>query len=103
MKSGETLNARLLRTLAESKNQGSPNEELCEIFSEMIIHSFAKRWKENELNEDMRSHAIVMLMRAWDKFDEAKSSNAHAFISTCITGAFINYLHAEKKYQLKDI
>lgn len=51
----------------------------------------------NTYNDDMQSYAMLMLVKTWDSFDPAKSSNPFAFFTQCIKNSFIQYLKVEKK------
>ncbi len=48
-------------------------------------------------NDDMQSYAMLMLVKTWNSFDPAKSSNPFAFFTQCIKNSFIQYLNYEKR------
>ncbi len=54
----------------------------------------------NTYNEDMQGYAMMMLVRTWNSFDPAKSSNAFAFFTQCIKHSFIQYLNQEKRQRV---
>jgi hypothetical protein len=54
-------------------------------------------------NEDMQGYAMVMLVKTWNSFDPAKSSNPFAFFTQCIKNSFIQNLNMEKRQRdIKD-
>jgi hypothetical protein len=53
----------------------------------------------NTYNSDMQGYAMLMLVRTWKSFDEAKSSNPFAFFTQCIHHSFVQYLNQEKRHR----
>lgn len=54
-------------------------------------------------NEDMQGYAMLMLVKTWNSFDPAKSSNPFAFFTQCIKNSFIQNLNTEKRQRdIKD-
>lgn len=51
----------------------------------------------NTYNEDMQAYAMLMLVKTWNSFDPAKSSNPFAFFTQCIKNSFIQFLNQEKR------
>jgi DNA-directed RNA polymerase specialized sigma24 family protein len=54
-------------------------------------------------NDDMQSYAMLMIVKTWQGFDPAKSSNPFAWFTQCIKNSFIQYLNYEKRQRdIKD-
>jgi DNA-directed RNA polymerase specialized sigma subunit len=47
--------------------------------------------------DDMRSFAMLMLVKTWSSFDPSKSSNPFSFYTQCIHNSFIQFLNQERK------
>jgi DNA-directed RNA polymerase specialized sigma24 family protein len=66
---------------------------------QLLTSRYAKKgnFANYTYNDDMQSYAMLMLVKTWNSFDPAKSSNPFAFFTQCIKNSFIQYLNYEKR------
>ena len=83
-----------------SKKNGRMTDKLAVMLTNMVKR-YANRPNHKRLtyNEDMQSHALTILCRTWDKFKPELSDAAFAYYTTCIHGAFCNFISKERKEQ----
>lgn len=65
-----------------------------------MVESFARKanFRNYSYIDEMKSEALLTLSQNVLKFNEAKSSNAHAYISQCIHTTFIRELKRQKRH-----
>jgi hypothetical protein len=85
----------------ESKKQGRMTDGLARSLS-LLTERYSKKgnFVNYTYNDDMRGYAMLMLVRTWNGFDPAKSSNPFAFFTQCIKNSFIQYLNQEKRQRI---
>lgn len=91
-------NKNLLAEVKKSKEQGDITPKLAKML-QLLTARYAKKgnFANYTYNEDMQAYAMLMLVRTWNSFDPAKSSNPFAFFTQCIKNSFIQYLNQEKR------
>jgi len=94
-------NKTLMEHVLKSKEQGKMTDELARALM-LLTERYSK--KGNFVNytyiDDMRSYALMMLVRTWNGFDPAKSNNPFAFFTQCIKNSFIQYLNQERRQRI---
>lgn len=93
------LTSRDLRQeVAVSKINGQMSDALARML-QLLINRFASKpcYSGYPFIDDIKAYAMMMLVRTWDKYDEAKSDNAFAFFTQCVKNSFNQYLNQEKK------
>lgn len=91
-------NKVLLAQVKQSKEKGHMTNELAT--SLMLLaerYSKSPKFANYSYIQDMRSFAMLMLVRTWNSFDLAKSDNPFAFYTQCIKNSFKQFLNQEKK------
>lgn len=91
-------NSELLAEIIASKKSGVISRRLAQLFVELVT----KLGKKGNFNgysylDDMQSEALLQLVKSYDKFDENRFSNAHAYLTACCWNSFVRYLKHEKK------
>lgn len=105
---GKTLylnNRDLMTEVKRSKEIGQLTNELA-LMLQLLCARYAKKGNfiNYSYNEDMQAYAMMMLVRTWNSFDPAKSSNPFAFFTQCIKNSFIQYLNQEKRQRdIRDV
>lgn len=75
-------NSDLLKEVVSSKENGKLSDRLVQMFILIATESNKKlKYKDPMDREDCISAALEDLIRYWDRFDPAKSTNAFAFFS----------------------
>lgn len=67
----------------------------------MLVDRYATRsnWRGYSYNDEMKGEALVHLIKTCLYFDESKSDNPFAYLTTLITNSFTSVLNNEKKNQ----
>lgn len=97
-------NRDLLAQVILSKKQMRMSNELAKML-QLLTSRYAKKgnFSGYTYNEDMQGYAMLMLVKTWNSFDPAKSSNPFAFFTQCIKNSFIQFLNSEKRQRdIKD-
>lgn len=91
-------NRDLLAQVVASKARMSMTNDLAKML-QLLTSRYAKKgnFANYTYNDDMQSYAMLMLVKTWNSFDPAKSSNPFAFFTQCIKNSFIQYLNYEKR------
>ena len=91
-------NKDLLAEVIKSKESGQMNNKLALMLT-MLCKKYSKKgnFASYSYNDDMQGYAMLMLVKTWNSFDPAKSSNPFAFFTQCIKNSFIQYLKHEKR------
>jgi hypothetical protein len=91
-------NRDLLAQVLLSKGQGKMTNELAKML-QLLTSRYAKKgnFANYTYNDDMQSYAMLMIVKTWNGFDPAKSSNPFAWFTQCIKNSFIQYLNYEKR------
>lgn len=91
-------NRDLLAQVIQSKAKLKMSGELAKMLS-LLTSRYAKKgnFANYTYNDDMQGYAMLMLVKTWNSFDPAKSSNPFAFFTQCIKNSFIQYLNYEKR------
>jgi len=91
-------NKDLLAQVVLSKTRGKMTNDLAKMLT-LLTSRYAKKgnFANYTYNDDMQSYAMLMLVKTWNSFDPAKSSNPFAFFTQCIKNSFIQYLNYEKR------
>lgn len=91
-------NKDLLAQVVLSKSKVKMSGELAKML-QLLTSRYAKKgnFANYTYNDDMQSYAMLMLVKTWNSFDPAKSSNPFAFFTQCIKNSFIQYLNYEKR------
>lgn len=94
-------NADMLHQLKLSLDRG----QMTDVFTNMMIMLTEKYASQGKFAgysyiDDMKSYALLMIVRTWHKFNPAKSSNPFAFFTQCIKHSFFQYLNKEKRQRL---
>lgn len=98
-------NKDLLEEVKKSKAAGQMSDKLARQL-QLLCSRYAKKgsFVNYTYNEDMQGYAMYMLVRTWNAFDPAKSSNPFAFFTQCIRHSFIQFLNQEKRQRnIRDI
>lgn len=90
-------NRDLIAAVKASKANGAMSNELAAMLM-TLTQRYARKpnWSQYTYNEDMQAYALIYLVQGWDKFNEAKYSNAFAYYTQIIHNAFIQYWKKEK-------
>lgn len=93
-------NKDLLTQVLMSKKQGKMTNELAKML-QLLTSRYAKKgnFANYTYNDDMQSYAMLMIVKTWQGFDPAKSSNPFAWFTQCIKNSFIQYLNYEKRHR----
>ena len=94
-------NRELMAAVHESKAKGQMSDTLAKML-QLLCARYAKKgnFVNYSYNDDMQSYALLMLVRTWNSFNPAKSSNPFAFFTQCIKNSFIQYLNQEKRQRV---
>ena len=98
-KAANYLNNRdMLAQVILSKEQGRMTDELAKML-QTLAYRYGKKgnFANYTYNEDMQAYAMLMLVKTWNSFDPAKSSNPFAFFTQCVKNSFIQFLNQEKR------
>lgn len=83
-----------------SKKNGRMTDKLAVMLTDMVDrYGRSPNYKSFSYNEDMCAYAMMMLCRTWSKFDPDRFTNAFAYYTTCIKGAFCHFISKERKEQ----
>lgn len=97
-------NPTILAEVIRSREIGQPTPELIQIWQQLIDR--LKRKKEfqwgRELDEDISSDAMLVLLCTGLKFDPTKGDNPFSYFTTCIHSSFLHTLAKEKKERFYD-
>lgn len=101
---GKTIyltNKELLAEVVRSKEKGRMSEELAKML-QLLCFRYSRKgnFVNYSYNEDMRSYGMLMLVRTWQSFNPAKSSNPFAFFTQCLKNSFVQYLNQEKRQRV---
>ncbi len=97
-------NKDLLAQVLLSKKQNKMSDHLARML-QLLTARYAKKgnFANYTYNDDMQSYAMLMVVKTWQGFDPAKSSNPFAWFTQCIKNSFIQYLNQEKRQRdIKD-
>lgn len=91
-------NKDLLAQVIMSKKNGKMTNELAKML-QLLTMRYGKKgnFANYTYNDDMQSYAMLMIVKTWNGFDPAKSSNPFAWFTQCIKNSFIQYLNYEKR------
>lgn len=91
-------NKTLLAQVKQSKEKGHMTNELATSLM-LLAERYSKHsnFANYSYIQDMRSFAMLMLVRTWNSFDLEKSDNPFAFYTQCIKNSFKQFLNQEKK------
>jgi DNA-directed RNA polymerase specialized sigma subunit len=91
-------NHNLLEQMELSKQQNKMTDELSKMVM-LLCERIANRpnFAAYTYIDDMKSYALLNIVKNWRSFDATKSSNVFSYLSTYIFNSFIQYLKAEKK------
>lgn len=91
-------NKDLLAQVILSKKNGKMTNELAKML-QLLTMRYGKKgnFANYTYNDDMQSYAMLMIVKTWNGFDPAKSSNPFAWFTQCIKNSFIQYLNQEKR------
>ena len=91
-------NKDLLAQVILSKKNGKMTNELAKML-QLLTMRYGKKgnFAGYTYNDDMQSYAMLMIVKTWQGFDPAKSSNPFAWFTQCIKNSFIQYLNYEKR------
>lgn len=91
-------NKDLLAAVMHSKQLGHMSNTLATMLT-LLCAKYAKKgnFSGYSYNDDMQSYAMLMLVKTWNSFNEAKSSNPFAFFTQCIKNSFKQYLNQERR------
>lgn len=94
-------NKSLLAEVIKSKEAGEMSDELAKML-QLLTARYGKKgnFVNYTYNEDMQAYAMMSLVKTWNGFDPAKSSNPFAFFTQCIKNSFIQYLKLEKRQRV---
>ena len=94
-------NKMLLEAVIEAKQAGYMTDNLARKL-QLLCSKYAKKgnFVNYSYNSDMQSYAMLMLVRTWNSFNPAKSSNPFAFFTQCIKNSFKQYLNQEKRQRV---
>lgn len=91
-------NKDMLAQVIMSKEQGKMTDRLAHMLQTLAARYGRKgNFANYTYNEDMQAYAMLMLVKTWNSFDPAKSSNPFAFFTQCIKNSFIQFLNQEKR------
>lgn len=91
-------NKDLLAQVILSKKNGKMTNELAKMLQLLTLRYGKKgNFANYTYNDDMQSYAMLMIVKTWNGFDPAKSSNPFAWFTQCIKNSFIQYLNYEKR------
>lgn len=91
-------NKDLLAQVILSKKNGKMTNELAKMLQLLTLRYGKKgNFSGYTYNDDMQSYAMLMIVKTWQGFDPAKSSNPFAWFTQCIKNSFIQYLNSEKR------
>ena len=93
-------NKDMLAELKKSKKDGEMTNELTNMIM-LLCRRYAEHpWYINyTYNDDMRSFALLTVVKFWDRFNEEKSNNPFAYFTQIIKRAFQQYKIQEKKHR----
>jgi hypothetical protein len=93
-------NKDMLAELRKSKKDGNMTRELTNMIM-LLVRRYAEHpWFVNyTYNDDMRSFALLTVVKFWDRFDFDKSNNPFAYFTQIIKRAFQQYKIQEKKHR----
>jgi DNA-directed RNA polymerase specialized sigma subunit len=91
-------NKNLLAEIALSHAAGAPTDNLVKAFM-LLVNRYANRanFRSYSYIDEMKSEALLHLVRGWDKFNPARSQNPFAYLTSCVNNAFLRVLRIEKK------
>ena len=93
-------NATLLPEVIRAKGLGQITPELAKMLM-LLTERYSRHPSFNgySFKEDMKSEALVNLVRNALQFNPEKSSNPFAFYTTAIYHSFLQYLNTEKRHR----
>jgi DNA-directed RNA polymerase specialized sigma subunit len=93
-------NKALLAEFIKSKERGEMTNELAKMLMLMCERYGRKtQFMMYTYIDDMKSFAMLNLVKSWKGFNPDKSNNPFAYFTTCITNSFLQYLNHEKKHR----
>lgn len=91
-------NKVLLEEVKKCKKKGEMSNTLAKMLQTLCDNYGRKgNFVNYSYNEDMRSYAMMSLVKTWKAFKPEKSNNPFAFFTQCIKHSFIQYLNQEKR------
>jgi hypothetical protein len=82
------------------KTQGDLTENLARMIMKLAEKYASKgNWRNYSYREEMEGQAVMQLVQVCLLFDESKSSNPFAFLTTISRNAFLRILNVEKRNQ----
>lgn len=84
-----------------SCTHGSLTHKLATMYMR-IVHEYSQRynWRAYTYLDEFKGQALVQLVQMGLKFDESKSDNPFAYLTTSISNSFTRVLNIEKKNQI---
>lgn len=93
-------NKDMLAELRKSKKQGQMTDELTKMIMMLTRRYSEHPWFVNYTYiDDMRSFALLTVVKFWDRFNFDKSNNPFAYFTQIIKRAFQQYKIQEKKHR----
>lgn len=93
-------NKDMLAQLILSKERGAMTNELANMVMKLSFRYSQHPWFINySYNEDMRSFALLTVVKMWNNFNPEKGSNAFAYFTQIIKRAFYQFNIQEKKHR----
>lgn len=76
-------------------------DKMTDVFANMMImltdrYGNQPKFSSYSFLDDMKSYALYMVCRTWNRFDPNRSNNPFAFFTQCIKHSFYQYLNREK-------
>lgn len=94
-------NADILIQFKLSMKKGQMTDIFCHMMITLTDRYASKpRFAGYSYIDDMKSYAIMMIVRTWHKFNPEKSDNPFAFFTQCIKHSFFQYLNKEFRQRL---
>ena len=98
-------NHDLLIEIKKSKAKNNMTNDLVKMLM-MLCDRYAKKssYASYTYIDDMKSYALLNIVKIWRGFDETKYDNPFAYYTQSIKNSFIQYLNQEKRQrQVKDM
>lgn len=94
-------NVDLLREIAASKTKGKINNELAKMLMMMSDKFFSKgNYRNYTFNDELRCEGLAALVYAVLRFNETRSQNPFAYLTTCLSNAGNKILNREKRQRV---
>lgn len=92
-------NKDMLAEVIASQKAGKMSPTLANMMM-LLTKRYAKKgnFAYYSYNDDMQSHALLNICKAWDKFNPEKSNNPFAYYTQFIKNAFVQFINKEAKH-----